>query len=115
MMMVTRLSWMMCTLGLAFRRIVMSSWLPTETFLPSDLVALRRAREYLIEQGWARARGLLRTSTRPTLNRRHPPPRNPRVCMRFHPEGKPLSDHGRVLVINDPPARIMQLGGVCWG
>ena len=50
------------------------------------------------------AGGLFRTSTRPTLNRRHLPSTSPRVCMGMHPEGESCSDLGRVLVLNDPTA-----------
>ena len=49
------------------------------------------------------AGGLLRTSTRPTLNQSPPPP--PRVCVSIQPEDNSCSDLGRVLVLNDPPAR----------
>jgi len=47
---------------------------------------------------------LLRTSTRPTLDRRPPPELILRACMCISPEGKSCSDVARVLVLNDPPA-----------
>ena len=47
----------------------------------------------------SRAGGLLRTSPRPTLNRR----RESGACMSNHPEANACSDLGRVLVPNDPP------------
>ena len=47
--------------------------------------------------------GLLRTITRPTLNRLLL--LRASVCMCSHPEGKLCSDLGLVLVLNDPPAR----------
>ena len=34
-----------------------------------------------------------------------PPPPPPHVCTRLHPDGKPCSDIGRVLVLNDPTIR----------
>ena len=44
-------------------------------------------------------RGLLRTSTRPTLNRRTVSARMSSI----HPESESCSDLGRMLVLNDPP------------
>jgi hypothetical protein len=60
--------------------------------------------------------GVRRTSTRPTLNlewfiqNKHSTdvasfPPLPRVRMSTHAEGEPCSDLGRVLLLNNPPAR----------
>jgi hypothetical protein len=49
-----------------------------------------------------KVRGLLRISTRPTLNKRT---KSARLYKSIHPGGTSCSDLGLVLVRNDPPAR----------
>jgi len=53
-------------------------------------------------------RGLLRTSTPPTLNRQT---ESACVCMSVYPDGKSCADIGGVPVVNDPPVRHLRVGG----
>jgi len=81
-------------LVVAVRAALSAGWNTTVTLLPCV------ARLPCVASG---ARGLLRTSTRPTMNRRTEPAPLYEHCI--HPEGKSCSISVRVLVLIDPPAR----------
>jgi hypothetical protein len=62
---------------------------------PQDLVGLQRDDEI----------GQQRITRGDVVESPPPPPYIPRVGMRIHPEGESCFDIGRVLVLNDSPAR----------